>query len=260
MNYSLASIKRLSLRFWWWHLVLPLIFGLLLWRVYPSTGIDEIIQSWYYDSHAHTFPLRNEAWLTIGMHSTLKMLAIAFAVLVFAAWAISFFEPALQPERRRLGWIWIAIALASAVISTLKGASIHHCPWDLAGYGGYAPHLSLFDALPASIEPGHCFPGGHASGGFALIALYFGLRDDRKQLANAALTGALMLGFIMGWGQTMRGAHFLSHTLWSALVVWLVLLLCYLVFPPHVKVEGDKSKNDTSSIFPMISNHSTSSS
>ncbi len=233
MNSFLASIQRHDLRFWWWHLVLPLGLGLLLWQVYPATGIDQMIQSWYYDPAAKVFPLRNEPWLTIGMHSGLKMLAIAFSVAVFGAWTVSFFEPALQPERRRLGWIWIAMLFASLAISVLKGTSIHHCPWDLLDYGGYAPRLALFDMLPTGIQPGRCFPGGHASGGFALLALYFGLRDDWPVAARFALIGGLALGSVMGWSQTMRGAHFLSHTLWSAWVIWLLLLLSYLAFPPQ---------------------------
>ena len=235
MSTLYAAVRQHPASFWLWHLALPLGLGLLLWKFYPATGIDPLIQSWYYDPSAHAFPLRNEPWLTIGMHSGFKMLTIAFGVVVFGAWAISYCERTLQPEQRRLGWIWISMLIASATISKLKEASMHHCPWDLIDYGGYAPHLALFDELPTQIQPGHCFPGGHASAGFVLLALYFGLRDDRPGQARAALFGAIGLGLVMGWSQTMRGAHFLSHTLWSAWVIWLVLLLCYLVFPPCTK-------------------------
>jgi len=31
----------------------------------------------------------------------------------------------------------------------------------------------------------------------------------------------------MGWVQQMRGAHFLSHTLWSLWVSWAVVLLVH---------------------------------
>lgn len=227
-----ALIRQHPARFWLWHLGLPLLLGLLLWQVYPATGLDDLIEHWYYDPAARAFPLRDGVWLTVGAHSGLKMLVIAVGLAAFFAWLASFFELGLRFERRRLGWIWGAIALASAAISLLKQGSIHHCPWDIADYGGYAPHLALFDSLPAGIKAGRCFPGGHASGGFALMALYFGLRDERPRAARAALLGALALGWVMGWAQTMRGAHFLSHTLWSAWIVWLVLLAAYLVFPP----------------------------
>lgn len=232
-SVSLASVKQHSWQFWCTHLGLPLLLGLLLLLVYPATGIDDLVQHLYYDSAVHTFPLRDELWLTVGMHTGLKMLVIAVGVAVFGGWLGSFFDIDLQQERRRLAWIWIAMALGSIEVSTLKHFSIHHCPWDIAEYGGYAPHLALFDVLPAGMTPGRCFPGGHASGGFVLMALYFALRDDHPRSARLVLIGALGLGSAMGWAQTMRGAHFLSHTLWTAWVVWMLLLLVYLLVSPN---------------------------
>lgn len=236
MQILWLSLKRHSPGFWFWHLVVPLFLGLWLWKIYPETGIDQVIESWYYDSAMRAFPLRNEPWLTVGMHTGLKLFSIGLGLCVFGIWVFSFIEPAiLRPERRRLAWIWVSIALASALISMLKNGSIHHCPWDLAEYGGYAPHLAFFAHLPPGIEAGHCFPAGHASAGFVLLAFYFGWRDDKKTLASYALGGALILGFVMGWAQTMRGAHFLSHTLWSAWLVWQIQLLMYLFAAPFLR-------------------------
>lgn len=231
------SLKRHSTGFWLWHLVLPLFMGLVLWKIYPETGIDQVIESWYYDSSLQAFPLRNEPWLTVGMHSGLKLFGIGIGLCVFGAWVFSFIEPTfLQPERRCLAWIWISIALASGLISMLKHGSIHHCPWDIAEYGGYAPYLPLFGSLPAGMQPGKCFPAGHASGGFALLAIYFGFLDSNRRVAFFALTGAIFLGFVMGWAQTMRGAHFLSHTLWSAWIVWQTNITLYLLIPPVLHI------------------------
>lgn len=230
---TLPTVNQHSWNFWIWHLGLPLLLGLLLWQVYPATGIDDLVQGLYYDSSTHAFPLRDELWLTAGMHTGLKMFVIAVGVAVFGGWLGSFFDTGLRVQRRRLAWIWIAMAFGSIAVSTLKHFSIHHCPWDIAEYGGFAPHLALFDVLPAGMARGRCFPGGHASGGFVLMALYFALRDDHPRIARLTLVGALGLGGIMGWAQTMRGAHFLSHTLWSAWVVWMLLLLVYLLVRPN---------------------------
>lgn len=229
-----SALKQHSWAFWLWHLGLPLLLGLLLWQIYPATGWDEQVERWYYDPVARTFPLRDVVWMTAGMHTGLKLLVIALGVALFGAWATSFYDPRLRSERGRLAWAWVSMLVASQVVALLKKNSIHHCPWDIADYGGYAPHLALFDALPAGMTPGRCFPGGHASAGFVLMALYFVLRHDQPQWARGALWGALLLGGIMGWSQTMRGAHFVSHTLWSAWVVWLVLLAAYLLFPPRI--------------------------
>lgn len=226
-----ATLAAHTAGFWFWHLLLPLLLGLLLWKVYPATGWDDAVERWYYDPVSRSFPLRDVIWMTAGMHTGLKLAMIAIGVAVFGAWVATFFNAELRRERGRLAWIWLAMLVASQFIALLKSQSIHHCPWDIADYGGYAPHLALFDRLPAGITPGRCFPGGHASAGFMLMALYFGLRHDRPRWAHASLLGALLLGGSMGWSQAMRGAHFVSHTLWSAWVVWLVLLAAYLLFP-----------------------------
>ena len=227
-----AHLQQHSRYFWFWHLVLPLLLGVLLWKVYPATGLDDIVERWYYDPATHSFPLRDVVWMTAGMHTGLKLLVVTLGVIVFASWLTTFFDPRLRGERRRLAWVWVSMGLASLVITQLKRTSIHHCPWDIVDYGGYAPHLALFDSLPANVTPGRCFPGGHASAGFVLMALYFALRKDHPQWARLALASGLILGLIMGWSQTMRGAHFVSHTLWAAWVVWLLLLGAYVLFPP----------------------------
>jgi membrane-associated PAP2 superfamily phosphatase len=44
-----------------------------------------------------------------------------------------------------------------------------------------------------------------------------------------ALAGGLLIGTVFALGQQARGAHFLSHDLTSAAIVWYVLLGLYLV-------------------------------
>jgi membrane-associated PAP2 superfamily phosphatase len=42
----------------------------------------------------------------------------------------------------------------------------------------------------------------------------------------------VVFGLWLGWVQVMRGAHFVSHNLWTVWVVWVVLLLMYRIYPP----------------------------
>ena len=71
---------------------------------------------------------------------------------------------------------------------------------------------------------GRCFPGSHASTGFALMAFYFVLFDTRPRLARVLLAAAVALGTIFSVGQQARGSHFLSHDLTSAALAWFELL------------------------------------
>ena len=64
-----------------------------------------------------------------------------------------------------------------------------------------------------SATAGHCFPGGHASSGFAVLAGYFIYRVTQPKRAYFFLIAACILGMGMGWAQMMRGVHFFSHSL-----------------------------------------------
>jgi membrane-associated PAP2 superfamily phosphatase len=64
------------------------------------------------------------------------------------------------------------------------------------------------------------------------LVFYFGFLVDKPRWAKAALCVALVFGTAMGWSQMMRGAHFLSHNLWTLWVVWVVLLAWYASYPP----------------------------
>ena len=79
---------------------------------------------------------------------------------------------------------------------------------------------------------GGCFPAAHPLSGYAWLAvgfaLYFG--DRRRSWQSWAL--AFGLGTLFGVVQIARGAHFLSHVLWSAWIVWGVNVALLGACPP----------------------------
>lgn len=58
---------------------LPLAVGLLPWLVYPRTGLDDLVERWFYDPATRDFPLRDAIWLTADVHSGLKLTVIVIA-------------------------------------------------------------------------------------------------------------------------------------------------------------------------------------
>ncbi len=68
--------------------------------------------------------------------------------------------------------------------------------------------------------PGGCFPAGHASAAFAYAGGWFAWRRAAPALARRWLFGALAAGLLLGVAQQMRGAHYMSHTLWTAWICW----------------------------------------
>jgi len=190
------------------------------------TDIDLRLADAFYDAHAHAFPWRH-AWLTERFgHGIVKMVLTALAVCLVAVSAADGAVRAYNRRRSGAGWLpswWrtrLAVLAASSVLvplatSLLKRASHSHCPWDLARYGGSHAYYRLLDSMPDWVAAGHCLPGGHASTALWLVALaVFWLPHQPRTAASIA---ALMLGAggALGWLQQMRGAHFLTHTLWS---------------------------------------------
>jgi len=203
----------------------------ILW-LGSCTDIDLMLADAIYDSGIRDFPWRH-AWLTDTFsHGILKgTLTLAVIGCMLAA-----MHDTLRPRpgrsamaRLRLRVIGLSAVLVPLVISALKQASVSHCPWDLARYGGNEPYLRLFDALPFGVQPGHCLPAGHASSALWLVSLCVLWLPAKPRTALRAALAALVFGAAVGWLQQLRGAHFLTHTLWSiwiACAVVFILVLC----------------------------------
>ncbi len=171
------------------------------------------------------FPLRDHWILTGLLHSGAGYLAwlIVLFLCVSVTWPVGALRRVPLPRRVQLA---STALLASAVITLMKSASHTSCPWDLQAFGGVARHLSHWEGWGAyDGGGGRCFPAGHAATGFAFLGSYFALRKDLPGLAKACLLAALAAGFVLGWAQQLRGAHFMSHTLWTGWVCWMVVWL-----------------------------------
>lgn len=119
----------------------------------------------------------------------------------------------------------LSIILAPTLVAGSKKITNIHCPKDLAVFNGSAPYrrmLNRAESYRAGLPQGRCFPAGHSTGGFALMALFFCFK--RPALRRGGLAVGLACGWVMGLYQMLRGEHFLSHTLFSLAAVWLVIL------------------------------------
>ncbi len=197
-----------------------------IWALFVQAGLDRAVTALAYDPARREFPLRDAWALTVLGHEGLKytVLAFWFACVVWA----------LLPRRWAGNWRGAArhaalgMALAAFVVALLKQASAHSCPWDLANYGGSAEWFAIFASPPVNPGPGRCLPAGHPSVGFALFALYFALRDAKPQAARIGQAAAWIIGMLAAAVQVARGAHFVSHALWTAWIAWAVNLALYL--------------------------------
>jgi len=194
--------------------------GLLFTWLARSGTLDFWIERQFFDPVTQRFPFKSAPHLVFLGHTVLKnVTALGLVVAIVLALA-SIRTPALRSWRRALILFCVMAGGSAYLVQELKEVSAHACPWDLAMYGGHAQWFPLFSHVAAGTELGRCWPGGHASGGFAIIAGYFALRTRHPRWARRLLWLGLAMGTLMGGVQMVRGAHFLSHNLWTLWFVW----------------------------------------
>lgn len=208
-------------------LALLLAAILLVW-LGRWTNADLYLADLMFDFGSNTFPLRTQLLFEHFFHHTMKALMIAVALVpatMLLADGFNNWQLFGGVTRRKLAVVVASAMLVPVAISALKAVSIHHCPWNLARYGGFAPYLRIFDSLPAGVSAGHCFPAGHASSALWLASIAVFWLPDHPAKACAAFAAGLCPGLVLGLAQQARGAHFLSHTLWSAWVAALIVVV-----------------------------------
>jgi len=192
----------------------------------------------FYDPGLATFPFRN-AWVTKTLvHQYGRNLMFILALVLITATLLSMLHPGYRVFRTRCLLVLGTIIVSTVTISMLKRLTGVNCAWDLEQYGGNQPPNNITFFLDGSF--GNCWPAGHASGPFSLIAFYFGFRDSFPLFAKSSLIVACLLGGIYGLAQTARGAHYISHTLWTLLFIWSINLLTTRFFQisPTVSTPG----------------------
>ncbi|MNP33972.1 PAP2 superfamily protein [compost metagenome] len=126
----------------------------------------------------------------------------------------------------------VTFAACTGVIHYLKSHTGIYCPVETTLYGGAAPHKEWFthfnwlDKAPA----GRCWPGGHASSAFTLLAVYFVALRHRWPHTRKLLVVILSLGFVYGTTRVLQGWHYMSHTFWAGIFVWLTAWTSALLF------------------------------
>lgn len=205
--------------------------ALLMWAAlltWDIGGADGVVTRWF--GSAQGFAWRDH-FITAGLvHQGGRLLAWAtlLALLVCALRAprsavvgMGTGAGAASSPVRAHRWYWLAVTVLSLLlVPAIKRTSATSCPWDLAEFGGSARTVSHWLWGLADGGPGHCFPSGHAVGAFAFFSQYFLWRNVRPGRARVWLLLVLVTGGVFGIGQLARGAHHLSHSLWSGWLCW----------------------------------------
>ena len=201
--------------------------ALLLAWVFHATPLDVRAAAPWYDAARGDFPWRH-AWFTwTFVHRDLKLALVALGVVAWAAMVAGWLghaPRALAGYERRWRVLALSFALVPAVSALVRAHSLQPCPWDVVGFGGAVPYFDLLSPMPPGVAPGHCFPAGFVTAGSWLLALPLLWLPRWPRRARLAWLGVLAFSLALGWVQQARGAHFLSHTLWSLWLSWALVL------------------------------------
>jgi len=196
------------------------------------SGLDTGLERLFYDSQNQQWPYRDVWWTEKLLHRGGRdfVAVIVFGMILFALAAV--FNSKLARYRRSAGFVLLSSLSGIGLVAILKASTHIYTPWDLAMFGGQYPHIRLFDAVADNLPVGHAFPAGHSSGGYALVSLYFIARYHHYRHSSLLLYFALGLGLIFGVTQQMRGAHMLSHDLFTLAICWASCLAWYPMLKP----------------------------
>ncbi|WP_309682072.1 phosphatase PAP2 family protein [Polaromonas sp.] len=187
--------------------------SLALLLAWDLSGLDLWMAHWF--GSASGFALRSH-WLWQGLlHDAIRPLPWLLQLALLAAIARPF-GALRQLALARRTQLALTTFIALLLVSTIKLHSRSSCPWDLQEFGGPAHYVSHWAWGLLDGGGGGCFPAGHASAGFAFVGGFFAFRHTLPRTAWRWLAGALLAGLVLGLAQQVRGAHYMSHTLWTA--------------------------------------------
>jgi len=121
---------------------------------------------------------------------------------------------------------YLVVALLTIPILTwlVREGSASACPRDLAAFGGELAQRPFLDFSWQAIGSGRCNPSGHMSSYSWWLALCFLRPPQRRGLG--ALVLCIVAMFALGSVQILKGAHFMSHLIFS---VWWAGVACLIL-------------------------------
>ena len=158
-------------------LLITTILLVVVVALFQFTQLDIIFQENFYNYETKSWLIdKNEPILKFFLYDGLKKLLILFAVLVLFSLIFLRKKKIVQEYKKGLIIVLLSAIFVPLVVGSLKATTNTPCPCNIVNFGGNYPDVKVFDSYPKDFiqkKKIKCWPAGHASGGFALMALFF---------------------------------------------------------------------------------------
>lgn len=218
-----------------------LFFYVIAMLMLDIGGGDLWLASKLYAAEGYQWSLQQHWFTEDVLHKSARQLNYVCCTVVLL---LTLYFNTQRARYRQLANSLIALSLsllsAFAVVAYLKAITNVACPRDLTLFGGTEPYIHLLQRRPAYLPYEQCFPAGHASVGYAWVALFYFFSQVRPKWRTIGLMVGLITGLVLGTAQQLRGAHFLSHDVTTLLLCLLCAKLCFMLMCKMPSVTKDR--------------------
>lgn len=201
---------------------LLLVFSIVF---FGYSDIDLIVQDNFYN-------FETKKWILDGhlqpyrfiFYDGIKKLLIIIAILLLVSLVFIKKYKLINQYKKGIIIVVLSAVLVPLSVGILKKYTNMPCPESEIRYDGYYPRTKVWESYDESFKQkgcNKCWPAGHASGGFALLSLFFLFKSKRNKYI--ALLISMSIGWSMGFYKMIVGDHFLSHTIITMILSWLII-------------------------------------
>ena len=193
---------------------------------FGTTEFDISLQDYFYNFNTHSWILPNNTVYKTILYTAIKNVLIIFAVSMLFCLIGCWKKEWMKSYKKGFVIVILAAIFVPATANLLKKETNMPCPKNEIHYGGLYPRTAVWQSYDLEYQKKpriRCWPAGHASGGFALMSLFFLFRKRKNRYL--ALFGGVAIGWLMGGYKMLIGDHFLSHTVITMVLAWLIILI-----------------------------------
>jgi len=209
-------------------IIQAIIYSVMLFACLQFFGhypIDKYIQKLFFDFTTNEWLVSKENQpLRAVFYYGAKYAVAAFGIVLIALLFRDYLTTKTLDKQAVL-FVILSLIIIPSTMAYLKHLTGIPCPYMLKDFGGVFDYVNFLNPhWPDGTDRPSCFPAGHPSGGFALMALPLVMKNKKKVTIIA-----LSLGIIMSLYQMARGAHFLSHclaTFFFSMVLINIIYIC----------------------------------